>query len=258
MKHIKKRFRFERFLTPEEEEILKSKSLSLDKKDGHKIKMPDGYKVVVATTEGKYFDGFQHNIGGKLFFVPEPDPVLIFFNSAYFSMRGMEESRKQLLAALELETMNENVKNELYSYFGNSFGFATMLFAAIEAYINKAIPNDYEYKDIKANKTEIYNKTQIERHLSFETKTKNVLKEITGKDFSTAHPQKNQYINNLKEFRDSIIHTKTLKGGSTPYDYLYKKSLNFKYGETIEAVKLWLNYYEGSGYIEDCDCGKDF
>jgi len=170
----------------------------------------------------------------------------------------MEETRGKLLKALELETMDESVTNELYSFFGNSFGFATMLFAAIEAYINKTIPRDYEFKDEKPNKTEIFNKEQIERYLSFDIKIRNVLKEITKKDFTAAHPQKNQHIVNLKEFRDSIIHPKTNKGGATPYDYLYKRALNFKYGETIEAVKLWLNYYEGSGYVEDCDCGKDF
>lgn len=258
MKHIKKKFRFERFLTPEEEEYLKSKSIQIDKADGHKYKMPSNFKAFITTTEGKSFDAFQHNINGKLFLIPEPDPVLIYLNNAYFSMRGMEKTRIQLLKALELETMDESVTNELYDFFGNSFGFATMLFAAIEAYINKSIPKDYEYRDTKANKTEIYNKEQIERHLPFEIKTKKVLKEITKKDFTTAHPQKNQHIENLKEFRDSIMHPKTSKSGATPYDYLYKRALNFKYKETIEAVKLWLNFYEGSSYVEDCNCGKDF
>lgn len=258
MKHLNKRFRFERFLSLEEENLLKSNSVSFDKKDGHKIKMPNGFKAIIATTTGKYFEAFQHNIGGKQYFVPEPDPVLIYFNNAYFSFRGLESSKEKLIKALQLETMDESVKNELYSFFGNSFGFATMLFTSIEAYINKSIPDDYEFRDVKTSKTEIFNKTQIERYLPFEIKTKNILKEIKNKDFAHAHPKKYQHIINLKEFRDSIIHTKTHKGGNTPYDYLYKKALNFKYQETIEVVKLWLNYYEASDYIEDCDCDKDF
>lgn len=258
MKHIKKKFQFEAFLTEEQEASFKAKSIQVDKEEGHKLKLPKGLVGILETDDGKYFTAFPHKIDGKQFFIPEPDPVLIYFNNAYLSFRELESTKKDLIKALELKTMDEGIKNELYTFFGNSFGFATMLFTSIEAYINKKIPIEYEYRDTKNSKTELYDKNQIERYLPFDTKFKTVLKEITKKDFTQAYPIKEQYIKNLREFRDSIIHTKTSKEGATPYDYLYKKSLNFKYAETIESVKDWLNYYEGSNYVEDCDCGKDF
>ena len=258
MKHIKKRFQFERFLTEEEKERLKSKSIEFDKHEGQKIKLEDGFVAVFVTETGKHFSAFQHNIGGKKFFIPEPDPVLIYFNNAYLSYRAVEKSKKELIEKLDIELMDENVKNELYTFFGNSFGFATMLFTSIEAYINRSIPKNHIFRDIKSNRTEEYDKNQIERYLSFDVKVKKILNHLKQKNFSLAHPNKNQHIEHLKEFRDSIIHTKANKGKTTPYDYLYKKAFDFKYKETIESVKNWLNFYESNDYIEDCDCGNDW
>ena len=69
--------------------------------------------------------------------------------------------------------------------------------------------------------------------------------------------QARQHIWNLKEFRNDIIHTKPKKDAVLWYDNLIKKSLNFKYLETLNAVAKFMNFYK-TDYIIECDCGKDF
>lgn len=66
----------------------------------------------------------------------------------------------------------------------------------------------------------------------------------------------NALIWQLKEFRDSIIHTKE-ESNPLKYDSLIKKSLNFKYEKTLVAVAKFMNHYKPD-YILECECGADF
>lgn len=154
--------------------------------------------------------------------------------------------------------MGEPMINEWYEYFGLSSGFVIFLFTTLEAFINRCIPKYYEYKRSDNKKTEIYNKYQIEEFVSFKEKITIILPDIKSKNFYKDHPPTSQHITNLKEFRDSIIHTKTSKEGTT-YDYLFKKALDFKYEETINAVALFCNYYHPDNkYIVECSCSQDW
>jgi hypothetical protein len=69
-------------------------------------------------------------------------------------------------------------------------------------------------------------------------------------------PLKADLINNLKNFRDNIIHTKN-KSEHVKHDFLIKRSFSFKFDATINAVADYMNYYK-SHYIKECACGKDF
>lgn len=41
------------------------------------------------------------------------------------------------------------------------------------------------------------------------------------------------------------------------YKAPYRKLLDFKFNETVEAVKVFINYHQ-KDLIEECNCGKDF
>jgi hypothetical protein len=182
----------------------------------------------------------------------------VYFHLAYVNYRLIDEKKKAILRPLLNPVMGEPMINEWYEYFGLTSGFVIFLFTTLEAFINRCIPSDYEYKRADQKKTEIFSKHQIEEYIPFTEKIKVVLPAIKGKNFYADHPLTAQHITNLKEFRDSIIHTKTSKGGST-YDYLFKKALNFKYEEAINAVAAFCNYYQSGGkYIVECDCGADW
>lgn len=165
--------------------------------------------------------------------------------------------KNKLVKLLENNTLSESIINELYYYFGLTNGFVIFLFTAVEAFINRNIPDNYIYIVKKRNTTESYDKEQIQRYISFDDKFKKVLKEASSKDFSHSYPLKFQHLTNLKEFRDSIVHTKAGQSGLTPFDYLYKKALSFKYEDTLHAVRDFMNYYEAD-YVEECNCGNDW
>lgn len=154
------------------------------------------------------------------------------------------------------ESLSEGLQSQIFEFYGLSNGFIIFLFTTIEAFLNKLIPENYEYKKIQKNKTEIYNHQQIQQYLSFDEKRTKILIKITGKDFSKKYPKKNEHILNLKAFRDSIVHTKTTNG-INKYGEISKAALNFKYQETILAVRDFLNFYINE-YIEDCPCQQDF
>lgn len=254
MKHPKKRFKFEKEINAFDYD---NRAIKIDLEN--KVKPPKDHDIYLQTESGTVIKAFHININGTHYHIPEPDPILIYFNDAYNHFRSIIANKETFL-----ETLNTNAQSnvyemiqELYKHFGWCNGFVIFLFTSIEAFINKIIPDDYNYHIKKNNRTEVYNKEQIERHLSFDDKYSNVLKDITGRDFKKSYPLKHAHIQNLKDFRDNIIHSKANKAGDTPYDYLFKKALNFKYEETIHAVKDLMNFYE-PGYIEDCDCGADY
>ena len=257
MKHIKKKFQFEKQLSREDIETMSQDGKIVSYSTSSKEKMPKGTQCHLITDADKSILAFQINLNGKQFFIPEPDPVLVYFNSAYGNFMHIKDQRSKLVSVLNQGVITESIINDLYSYFSLTNGFVIFIFTAIEAFINKSIPDNYIYSIVRSNRTESYNKDQIQRHLSFDEKLNNVLKEITGKSFSKNHPLKYQHINNLKEFRDIIVHTKDSKEGSTAFDYIYKKALTFKYEDTLHATRDLLNHYHPD-YVEECPCGKNW
>ncbi|WP_338357160.1 hypothetical protein [Yeosuana marina] len=67
------------------------------------------------------------------------------------------------------------VTNEIYKYYGFASSCIISMFTSLESFINHIIPNNKLYKKELHHKTEIYNKEQIQKGLSFDEKTKNVL-----------------------------------------------------------------------------------
>tara|TARA_B100000809_G_scaffold86653_1_gene85020 strand:- start:11849 stop:12229 length:381 start_codon:yes stop_codon:yes gene_type:complete len=126
----------------------------------------------------------------------------------------------------------------------------------LESFINQQIPEGYVFYKKMKNKTESYDKNQIQRHLSFNVKVKEVLPNVTGKNFYTKSSPQNQQLDNLKLFRDSVVHTK-LEDDVFGYRELMKKSLKFDYDKALETVSVFMNFYKPN-YIEECNCGLDF
>lgn len=259
MKHSKQKFRFEKVLTPEQEKHFEQISIEVPFKPKEKVNIPKGMNAFVKTDLGKLIETFYYNNSGHHYYIPEPDPILIYFNLGHSFYREIAESRKELFKVLNSENLTENVRNQLYNYFGFSNGFVIFLFTSLEAFLNKMIPDNYIYSENKSRYTATFNKSQIERELNFDTKLKEVVNKITQKDFSKKHRPTYEHIINLKKFRDNIVHTKTQNNDNSgkTYEYLFKQALNFKYEETLLAVRDFINYYEPN-YIEECDCGKDF
>ncbi len=258
-KHIKKKFLNQVQLTDEVQKILDESNKGIPVSEISKIKsIPKEYTGILITDMGIAFQAFQYKYQGQNRFIPEPDPVLVYFHSAYLNYRLIDEKKNVILKNLLTSNVGEPMINELYEYFGLTSGFVIFLFTALEAFMNRCIPKDFVYIKPEKKYTITYDKRQIEEYLSFDEKIKTVLPKAKEKNFIKQFPLKWNHIVNLKEFRDSIVHTKASKEGSSPYDYIYKKALDFKYEESINAVKDFCNYYHELNYITECDCNKDW
>ncbi len=256
-KHIKKKFLLEFRPTEEKMKALEENFTYVPISEASKIKGKNIKTAMVHTFDGDIVLAFPFNDNGVNKWIPEPDPVLIYFNSAYNHWKHIIPARKTVLELVIGSSLDESLIDKLYEYFSLSAGYVTYLFTSLEAFINRMIPDDYTYKEPLKNKTEYYTKEQIERHLPFDLKIQKVLPQALGKDFAKAKPLVYQHIINLKDFRDGIMHTKAKKDGHTPYDYLHKKALTFKYKETLDAVENYINYYDPS-LIEICPCDKTY
>ena len=143
-----------------------------------------------------------------------------------------------------------------YGFFGLSSNFVTQLMTALEAFVNQKIPLDHKYQKDEGNKfTKTYNKDQIQRWVSLDDKISDILNVVDNKSFAKHYPNRQIHIDNLKDLRDNIVHTKSGIAFEN-YTELFKKALNFKYNEAIEAVRDFINYYD-LNLIEPCPCGVD-
>ena len=255
-KHILKKFLHETELSQEVIDTLKASSLGIPLDSNLKVnKIPKGMAPFLTTEDNKFFKAFTFNYQNKVKLIPEPDPILVYFHAAYLNYIQISSRKQEIFDKLSAEKLNEVMIKELYDYFSVTSSFVILLFTALEALMNRAIPNDYTYKRITPRKTELFSKAQIEQFIPFDEKIKNVLNEASSKNFSKQHPLKYTHISNLKEFRNMIVHTKEAEGAST-YDYLYKKALTFNFDDTIDAVKDFCNYYTKSDFITECTCSQ--
>jgi hypothetical protein len=167
----------------------------------------------------------------------------------YQSRKLFEEAKKSLDPHESLEVF--------HAYFMHSSGFILNLFIAIEAFSNHLIPEEYKYVKPTRTCTEMYNKEEILRNISFDEKIKKVIPEIKNQSFHEKHGHLFDHLLKLKEFRDEIMHTKPSNGKSFKYQGLFVRALDFNYHSTIYAARDFINFYEPN-LIEECGCGQDF
>lgn len=260
-KHIEKRFLFEKKLSTDELTTFQEKYDAFKLEDIPLLKkVPKDKKGYLITETNELLQAFPFkNEQGNIVFIPEPDPILIYFHTAYMNYRLIADKRKEILKILGNGKMTEPIITQLYDYFGFTSSFVILLFTAMEAFINRAIPYNFIYEKPDTRRTELYNKEQIEKYLPFNEKRNEILLRVTGKNFAKGHPTISRHIDNLKEFRDAIVHTKASNDGHTPYDYLYKRALNFDYKKALDSVGEFMNFYHEKGeYIKECPCTKNW
>jgi len=261
MKHIQRRFFRE--LKPNQVSAMFSKKnpdvVELENNpDKAKIlsNRKPGEIVYTQTDTGLAYGGYLEKIEGKLMIFPIPDPTLIYFNNAQLTLARIKKTKKDLIKILEPTGMTPPI-HEMYDFFGQTSSFVIFLFTCLESFINSLIPDDFNYVDKRKNRTEIYDKEQIQKHVDFETKIKKVVRAFTGDVYLTKQSPNVQAIWTLKDFRDQIIHTKQEKYHHLRYKDLMKKSLNFKYEKTLDSIAKVINHFKPD-YIVECKCGKDF
>lgn len=259
MKHIKKKYLFQREVTDELERELESKGEFINVASKELVKKAKKSDLYIKTDRGFLIKAFPVNYEGKNALIPIPDLSLVYFDSAYNLNVLRKEKEKELFEKIitSEKKLGEDATNEIYRYYGFASSCIISLFTAIESFINHIIPNNKPYIKQLKNKTEIYTKEQVQKSISFSEKTKEVLPYFfDGKNYFKHSSASNQHITNLKHLRDEIVHPKS-EITFQKQEELIKRLLNFKYDKTFESVASFMNYYE-KGYITECDCGLDF
>jgi len=194
--------------------------------------------------------------GKEKHFVPEPDLVVCLFECGRQNAVQLPNLRKNLLSELG---DNSKTINNSYTFYATACVAVTLQLNALEAFINRQIPNDFEYISEDTRQTVIQNKKQIERNTSFEKKIKDIIPNATGKSFHITHPDKYTTLSLLKELRDDMTHLKSYHAKNAPltYETLYNKAFKFDYLQALNAVKFYINFYSDN-LIEPCSCGADF
>lgn len=222
-----------------------------------KNKMKDHFALAV-TDDNQIYQTFKYQNGENVYLIPEPDPIIIYFDTSLHFLKEVVERRNQLLSKMTIHGDFMAVNGDFYWYFASVSSHIIFLFLALEAFINRAIPDNFEYrKSIQDKKTELYVGIQIQRNVEFLEKIKTVIPLITEKKFVIEFTHKYEHIRQLKIFRDEIVHTKSFAGTSPNfYEDLFVKSLDFDFDNTLFAARDFINYHRPN-LIEECNCGND-
>lgn len=205
--------------------------------------------------------GFDYPRNEEKLFIPELDPVVIYFSNAQMSSWKLSEYRKVMLdSAPDLRKMGKDnktvggVMKNLETFFQFASSSIIMLHASLEAFSNKVIPSEFEYTTTTGRKKGV---EWILKHATLEQKIGEMLPEIFDKSFHVDKSQKYEQLLEVKNFRNELIHLKPKTAVSnTRYKEFYRKVIDFPYDMMLSAVRDYINYYQPN-LIEECNCGRD-
>lgn len=258
MKHIKKKVSESQKLADDVYEYLLNVETSPQDIQELKAGKFDTYNAHAITDTKEWIQCFKYRSNNILLRIPEPNPILIYFSTAQSLLKQLENEKSM---ALKIIASNNDVGQGLthfWNFYSSASSFITSLFNSLEAFINLQIPNDFKYHRVTNKSTEVFDKEQIQRYLSFSDKVKRVLPQAKNKSFHRHFAHKFEIIVQLEEFRNDIVHTKAdVKSMTTYYENLFVKALDYNYLLAIETVRDYINYYHPD-LIEPCDCGRDY
>ncbi|WP_332454038.1 hypothetical protein [Chryseobacterium aquaticum] len=225
---------------PEESKNLISSYMNSDKFAEHY-----DYDVLIQTNTS-LIAGFECFYNGNKIMMQEINPVTVYYSNAIMSNYLIENYKKILLEKTKKGIISSHAFG---NFFQLAFNCIINLQASIEMFLNYIL---------NENKYMFYDKNNKIRKSSIHEKIDFALVNITGKTFKDEY--NSQYINikDLINIRNEMIHLKPdEKETNSKYKTPYRKIIDFKFDETVEAVKAFINYYK-ENLIEECSCGKDF
>jgi hypothetical protein len=228
----------------------KSKNLINDYHTSKKLSDEYGQDLMLAFERALIY-GFDYRYKQDKIFIPELNPVTVFFSNATMSLKKLIEYREILFS--ESPSTKDFQKNVDLKLFGNFFQLSSNclfnLQASLESYANWVIPE--EYKTLDKNGEEIYKPSLT--HKIFTT-----LPELKKKHFKKHNRKGNFVLVKIIELRNDIVHLKPIKDKTnTKYKKVYRKLLQFNFADAIKVVRDYINFFEPN-LIEDCNCGNEF
>jgi len=206
-----------------------------------KKKNPDDYYAVLMGYDELIYCS-KLEIDKLELWIPEPNPVHIYYTEAYVYLDPLLKSQKDLVSIATQLKGSTNIETFPYllKFFAQSSKLIVFAFLTLESFINQVTPEDFEFK----TKKKILDKAKIERYLKFGDKIGLLMPKIFSKNFAEDYPVENGQISKLKELRDDLTHLKTKKDKyNNKYREVINSILNSDYEAIMSAVETYLNYY---------------
>lgn len=208
-------------------------------------------KAFIQTKDKTIIQGFVHLVNGKPIIIPEPEPSILYFTNAESKLNELIKTQSIILESKLFGDLND-LSHTFFNFFQLSSDYIINLFTSIEAFNNSLIPDDFE---IRQNR-KTFNKERTQRSMDFLSKLKKAIPKIMSKSFVNDFPEKYQFILELKNLRDNVVHTKNMQDGfPASYRNLYKSYLDFDFVKSYQIIKEYFNYYQ-TDWIEECNCDK--
>lgn len=204
-------------------------------------------QVFFFTKDNQIIQGFLYLNKGKPVVIPEPEPSVLYYSKAERIIEDILHLRTEIFNS---ESINDFVvvDDSLFSeFFLLAFDFVVNLFAAIEAFNNSVIPENFTFN---GKKGDIMNRDKIQRHVNFDIKVKKIMLQIFHKSFVVDFIGKYESLDTLRKIRDNLIHTKNFsKNWAASYRDIYRELLTLDFEKVLNCTKDYMNYYK-SGWIE--------
>ncbi len=260
MAHLKRKFVHVLQIPSETINIVANAPTDTNKiKEIHNSNLDQHYAFLVNKDEMVQSFKFVDKANKRTYLIGEPNPIVMYFDMALGQLSIIKERRNSMMRNAKVESQGlfytiEGI-TDFYNYYTITTSLVIYLSLALEAFINKIIPDDFIYYKKTNKKTEMYNRDQIQRYIDFQEKLKSVVTLVTSKDFAEKNGHKFDLIKKLKGFRDEIVHTKSQhsNGSRNYYEQLFSLSLSFDYEKTLQYCADYINFYEPK-LIEYCNC----
>ncbi|MCB2427690.1 hypothetical protein [Methylophaga pinxianii] len=143
--------------------------------------------------------------------IPVPNGSAILLSASQKSHSRAKELRaKSKIDSSIKKEVEFLTEGDAFDFLEDTIQSIILALAAIEAFANEVIPDNFEYAHFRKSKIilETANKQQIERYISLEEKLDQVLPEVLGVKSLKNHRSWSEF-KKLKKLRDRIIHMKT-------------------------------------------------
>ncbi|MGZ5280997.1 MAG: hypothetical protein ACXWEY_01855 [Bacteroidia bacterium] len=158
MKHLKRKFLDSKSINKDVKKIL-SQNISTKKFQTQEIQKFKNATGFIQTDEDEIIKAFTYKLKENHYMIPEPNPIIIYFDAAYQYSQHLNETYDKVIEELNCEKGDVyRLNNKFYAFFSNATVCITFLFNSMEAFINLMIPDEYEFKNKTDKKTELYNK----------------------------------------------------------------------------------------------------
>jgi hypothetical protein len=195
------------------------------------------------STVGAEVEGAIVRYGEESFGLMIPNTTALFLNLSHICYLQAEQLVNKCVLNKRVGHLPDSDVFEFYEQMMASIVFA---YTSLESFVNEELPDDYIHiVENKNNRcTEHYNKEQIERYLSLDTKLRDVLPAVLQIQ-SPKGTKIWQDFNELKNIRDRIIHIKTSDRNFGGYDdkSIWNVILSKPLIKTYDTAKNMMYYF---------------